>query len=104
MIFSGKEGMNVVEKTAEHKMLSLERLHFELNKDCGLSEAEICVVQLLLKGYNQKQIAAIRVRSVKTISAQKINAFTKLGVRRDITLLSVLLLKNMVRISVHPDR
>ncbi|EHZ8150426.1 hypothetical protein MLA66_004419 [Salmonella enterica] len=62
------------------------------------------MVQQLLEGYTQKQIAAIRVRSVKTISAQKINAFTKLGVRRDITLLSVLLLKNMVRISVHPDR
>ncbi|EAS0548006.1 LuxR family transcriptional regulator [Salmonella enterica subsp. diarizonae] len=92
----------MVKKTDEYKMLSFECLHFEFNTDCGLSESELCVVQLLLKGYTQKQIAAMRLRSVKTISAQKINAFIKLGVRSDITLLSVLLLKNMVKISVCP--
>ncbi|EAR4440309.1 LuxR family transcriptional regulator [Salmonella enterica] len=92
----------MVKKTDEYKMLSFECLHFEFNKDCGLSESELCVVQLLLKGYTQKQIAAMRLRSVKTISAQKCNAFIKLGVRSDITLLSVLLLKNMVNISVSP--
>ncbi|EAX7734125.1 hypothetical protein AIX81_21565 [Salmonella enterica] len=96
--------MNTVTKTNEHKMLSFEYLNFEFSKDCGLSESELCVIQLLLKGYTQKQIAAMRLRSIKTISAQKCNAFIKLGVRHDITLLSILLLKNMVKISVHHER
>ncbi|EAY0104285.1 helix-turn-helix transcriptional regulator [Salmonella enterica] len=76
-------------------------LCIEFNSDCGLSPAEFRVISLLLKGYNSGQIAALYSRSVKTISAQKGQAFKRLGVRNDATLLSTLLLHGMVTVYIY---
>lgn len=95
--------MDKMKSTGESKMNSLECVYFELYKVCGLSDAEICVVHLLLKGYNQKQIATMRFRSIKTISSQKTSAFKKLGIRREISLLSVLLQKGLIKIPDYPE-
>lgn len=73
-------------------------LCIEFNRDCGISPAEFRVISLLLKGYNSSQIAGICSRSIKTISAQKRNAFKRMGVSNDATLLSTLLLHGMVTI------
>ncbi|YAW18099.1 helix-turn-helix transcriptional regulator [Salmonella enterica] len=67
-----------------------DRLCIEFNSDGGLSPAELRVIRLLLRGYNSGQIAALCFRSVKTISAQKGQAFRRLGVRNDATLLPTL--------------
>ncbi|ELI4468858.1 helix-turn-helix transcriptional regulator [Salmonella enterica] len=64
-----------------------DRLCIEFNSDGGLSPAELRVIRLLLRGYNSGQIAALCFRSVKTISAQKGQAFRRLGVRNDATLM-----------------
>ncbi|EDV1002862.1 response regulator transcription factor [Salmonella enterica subsp. enterica] len=75
------------------------RLYIVFNdNNCDLSIAEKNVVQLLLSGYSQSQIATINRRSVKTISVQKVNAFRRLNVRNDTSLLSVLLLRGIVTI------
>ncbi|EKS6154161.1 response regulator transcription factor [Salmonella enterica] len=75
------------------------RLYIVFNdNDCDLSMAEKNIVQLLLAGYSQTQIATIKRRSVKTISVQKVNAFRRLNVKNDTSLLSVLLLRGIVTI------
>ncbi|EDM9064982.1 LuxR family transcriptional regulator [Salmonella enterica subsp. enterica serovar Give] len=76
-------------------------LCIEFNSDCRLSPAEFRVMSLLLRGYNPGQIAALCSRSVKTISAQKGQAFKRLGVRNDATLLPTLLLHGMVTVYIY---
>lgn len=66
--------------------------------------AELNVIQLLLKGYSISQIATLRRRSVKTISVQKKNAFRRLNVSNDASLLSVLLLRGIVLIYTDPKK
>ncbi|ECC1744151.1 helix-turn-helix transcriptional regulator [Salmonella enterica] len=78
-------------------------LCIEFNRDSGLSPAELRVISLLLKGYKSGQIAALCSRSVKTISAQKGQAFKRLGVSNDATLLSALLLHGVVTVYIVPD-
>ncbi|MBD6546778.1 hypothetical protein FMD04_18120, partial [Salmonella enterica subsp. enterica serovar Enteritidis] len=58
----------------------------------------------LLQGYNCGQIAALCFRSVKTISAQKVLAFRRLGVRNDATLLPTLMLLGMVTLYTDLNR
>lgn len=79
------------------------RLCIEFNSDGGLSPAERRVIRLLLQGYNSRQIAALCLRSVKTISTQKGRAFKRLGVRNDATLLPALLLQGMVTVYYRPE-
>ncbi|EAB2964326.1 LuxR C-terminal-related transcriptional regulator [Salmonella enterica] len=74
-----------------------DRLCIEFNSDGGLSPAE-------LRGYNSGQIAALCFRSVKTISAQKGQAFRRLGVRNDATLLPTLMLLGMVTLYTDLNR
>lgn len=64
----------------------------------GLSPAEFRVIYLLLKGFNNEQIAVILSRSQKTISAQKCSAFKKLGIKNDATILAALLKLELVNI------
>lgn len=55
----------------------------------GLSAREQEVLRCCLEGMSVSQIASKFNRSVKTISAQKIAAFRKLGIRNDIELFKV---------------
>ncbi|EBC5055217.1 helix-turn-helix transcriptional regulator [Salmonella enterica] len=81
------------------------RLYIMFNDNkCSLSRAEKSVVQLLLVGYSQKQIATIHQRSIKTISLQKTNAFRRLNVRNDASLLSVLLLRGIVTVYIEENK
>ncbi|EDV7203284.1 helix-turn-helix transcriptional regulator [Salmonella enterica subsp. enterica serovar Bredeney] len=73
-------------------------LCIEFNSDGGLTPAELRIIRLLLEGYKSGQIAARSFRSIKTISAQKGQAFKRLGVRSDATLLLTLLLRGMVTV------
>lgn len=81
-----------------------DRFCIEFNSDGGLSPAELRVIRLLLQGYNCGQIAALCFRSVKTISAQKVLAFRRLGVRNDATLLPTLMLLGMVTLYTDLNR
>ncbi|WP_060228642.1 response regulator transcription factor [Burkholderia ubonensis] len=54
--------------------------------DVALSAREMEVVRLFSTGLNVSEIAAITNRSVKTISAQKLTAMKKLGVKSDVEL------------------
>ncbi|EBK3418323.1 helix-turn-helix transcriptional regulator [Salmonella enterica subsp. enterica serovar Enteritidis] len=81
-----------------------DRFCIEFNSDGGLSPAELRVIRLLLRGYNSGQIAALCFRSVKTISAQKGQAFRRLGVRNDATLLPTLILLGMVTLYTDLNR
>lgn len=80
------------------------RICIEFRHTGGLSMAELNVIQLLLKGYSISQIATLRRRSVKTISVQKKNAFKRLNVSNDASLLSVLLLRGIVLIYTDPKK
>ncbi|EHJ8505922.1 response regulator transcription factor [Salmonella enterica subsp. diarizonae serovar 47:k:z53:[z84]] len=80
------------------------RICIEFRHTGGLSMAELNVIQLLLKGYSISQIATLRRRSVKTISVQKKNAFRRLNVSNDASLLSVLLLRGIVLIYTDPKK
>ncbi len=73
-------------------------LCIEFNSDCGISPTEFKIITLLLKGYNNRQIADICSRSVKTISTQKRSAFKRMAIKNDATLLSTLLLRGNVTI------
>lgn len=65
--------------------------------------AELEIIQLLLEGNSVSQIAALRRRSVKTVSAQKAGAFRRLNVSNDTSLLPVLLLRGIVVIYTDPS-
>lgn len=75
-------------------------LCIEFNCDCGISPTEFKVISLLLEGYNSRQIADICSRSIKTISTQKRSAFRRMGIRNDASLLSTLLLHDIVTIYI----
>ncbi|ELC5340098.1 helix-turn-helix transcriptional regulator [Salmonella enterica] len=79
-------------------------LCIEFNNNGGLTPAELRVIHLLLKGYTSGQIATLCFRSIKTISVQKGNAFRRLGVRNDATLLPTLLLRGVVTLYTDLNR
>ncbi|EDC6228531.1 helix-turn-helix transcriptional regulator [Salmonella enterica subsp. enterica serovar Braenderup] len=88
--------LNVFLKKEDSCRIWYGSLCIEFNSNGGLSPAELRVIRLVLEGYKSGQIAARCSRSVKTISAQKSQAFKRLGVRSDATLLSALLLSGIV--------
>ncbi|EAX9749176.1 LuxR family transcriptional regulator [Salmonella enterica] len=73
-------------------------LCIEFRNDLNISKTEFKIISLLLKGYNNSQIAVICSRSIKTISSQKCIAFKRLGIKNDATLLPALILHGMVKI------
>ncbi|MEH4901781.1 LuxR C-terminal-related transcriptional regulator [Escherichia coli] len=63
-----------------------------------LTDVECNVLELLIKGYTVSQISKFRCRSDKTVSAQKYQIYTKLGIRNDITFWLDLLFSSSVKI------
>ncbi|EHR6806602.1 MULTISPECIES: LuxR C-terminal-related transcriptional regulator [Enterobacteriaceae] len=64
-----------------------------------LTPKEKEVVRLLLAGFEMMAIARMKQRSVKTVSAQKLSAYKKLGVNTDVTLYPDLIKKWGMKVS-----
>ncbi|EPB2022016.1 LuxR C-terminal-related transcriptional regulator [Escherichia coli] len=76
------------------------KVRIELN-DSGrkiLSAREEIIILCLLNGYTVTEIAKFSCRDVRTISTQKINAYKKLGVKSDTSLLIDMLKNSYIEI------
>lgn len=65
-----------------------------------LTKKEVIIITYLLNGKTVTDIAKLTNRDVRTISTQKNNAYKKLGVKNDISLLATLLENSYVAISL----
>lgn len=77
-------------------MLNVKNEHLSLSVNLSgsmLTPKEKEVVRLLLAGYDMTVIGIIKQRSLKTVSAHKLNAYKKLGVKSDLTLFPELIEK-----------
>lgn len=75
-------------------MLDIKNEYFSLLLDLSgssLTPRERDIVCLLLSGHSVTTIGRMRHRSVKTVSAQKMSAYKKLGISGDISLFPVLI-------------
>ena len=75
-------------------MLNIQNENFRLLVDLSnslLTPKEKEIVGLLLSGYNVTAIGIRTHRSAKTVSAQKHNAYKKLGISSDVFLFPVLI-------------
>lgn len=87
-------------------MLDIRNEYFSLSLDLSgssLTPRERDIVCLLLAGHSVTTIGRMRHRSVKTVSAQKMSAYKKLGISGDISLFPGLISKWGMRVTHSPS-